>query len=178
MFATEAGGADPIIEDADGYLDAATDDALPATLFIGPSHTGGRVVHSAGYDGFVRHHYGSDYDKDDELVTPSGGVDISMTLVPRPFVMGAPRRRKRVRAVHVAAINESSAAVTVAVRAAGTIGATTSLTIPGTQYNQAKRARAMVSGLDDAPQIELTTTARTRIALVGVSAEVTREPTE
>lgn len=175
-FGTEAGGADPILEDADGYLDAVTDDALPATLYIGPSVEGGLVVHSAGYDGFVRQHFGADFDKDDELVTPSGGEDIEMVLVPRPFVMGAPRRRKRVRAVHVSAINETSATLTVAVRAGGTLGATTTLTVPLTQYSQAKRERAMVTGLDDAPQVELHTTARTRIALVGVSAEVTREP--
>jgi hypothetical protein len=166
---------DPLAEDALGeYLELATNDAVPATLYLAPDADAGQVVHSLGYDGFVRKHY--DVDADDELFDRSGGVDVTLTLIPRPFLLGRPRQRKRVRRVHVAAINDDAATLSVAVRSEGVLGTARDVTIPATNFNQAKRKRVMVHAIDDSPQVVVTTTARTRVSLVGISAAVLKEP--
>lgn len=175
-LATAGSAGDPVVEDANGYLDVDTNDAVPATLYLAPSVSDGLVVTSAGYDGFVRRHYGSDLDLDDETATPDGGSAVELRLVPRPFVMGSARQKKRVRVVHVGAINDAQATISVAVRAAGSIGDFQDITIAATDYDQIKRGRAMVTGVGDTPQVELRTTDRTRVALVGVGAEILREP--
>lgn len=224
-YATDGDGSDPVIETTDGYIGSATDDALPASLYIGPCIDGARVVHSVGYDGFVRKHFGDDFEKDDEASTPSssggdlgqwsmmhlgvggvplnqeltieeqammigtygedeeevveftrGGQDVQLTLVPRPFVFRRPGQGKRVRAVYVGTINDGEVTVSVAVRAAGQVGAAVSRTIPSSDFGQSRRARFMMHAIGDAPQIQITTTDRTRIALVEVAAELLREP--
>lgn len=176
-LATAGSSGDPVVADADGYIDVDTNDTLPATLYMGPSDEGGRVVHSGGYDGFVRRHFGSDYDLDDEEADLSGGKDVTMRLVPRPFVAGSARVRKRVRAVHVSAVNDAEATLQVIVRSEGQAGTPVEVTIPASNFGQPKRGQtAMVDGVDDTPQVEIITTDRTRIALVGVTVEHLREP--
>lgn len=175
-LATAGSSGDPVVEDADGYIATDTNDTLPATLYLAPSVGGGLVVHSAGYDGFVRRHFGSDHDLDDELADLTGGEDVTLRLVPRPFVMKRPRQRKRVRVIHVGAINDEAATVQVRVRAGGVAGTLKSITIPASNFGQLKRGNAKVHGIDDAPQVEIITTDRTRIALAGISAELLREP--
>lgn len=224
-YASDGSGSEAVIETEDGYIGVVTDDALPATLYIGPCVDGARVVHSAGYDGYVRKHFGADFDKDDErsdffttvgslgqwsmmhlgfggvpinqqlteeeqqmmlglygnddtveAVETRGGEDVQLTLVPRPFLFGRPANRKRVRTVYVSAIGAQAADVSVSVRASGKVGSTVTRQIKATAFDQPKRARYMVHGVGDAPQIQITTTDRTRIALVEVAAELLREP--
>lgn len=175
-LATAGSSGDPIIEDADGYIATDPNDTLPATLYMAPAPDGGLVVHSAGYDGFVRRHHGADHDLDDEQADLSGGEDVTLRLVPRPFVFGSAKRRKRVRAAHVGAINEEEATLRVSLRTRGVAGTAKEVTIAATDFDQLKRGKpARVSGIDETPQIEITTTDRTRIALAGVSAELLRE---
>ncbi len=165
-------------EDANGYLqNAGVDTTVPATLFMGPSLVAGgdAVMHSQGSDGFVRA-YEDTYDNDDELSDGSGGVNVTMTLVSRPFLLSRPRHRKRVRAVHLSAINDEVVSYTVAVRVAGTLLAGQSASISATNFNQPKRTRVMTSGVGDAPEISIQVTQQTRISLVGISAEILREP--
>ncbi len=175
-LATAGSSGDPVVVDSDGYIAQDPNDSLPATLYMAPAPDGGLVVHSAGYDGFVRRHFGADQDMDDELSDVTGGEPVTMRVVPRPFVMGSPRRRKRVRAIHVGAINDQEATVSVVLRSGGQAGTAKEITIPASDFGQLKRGRAMVHGIDDTPQIEIITTDRTRIALAGISAELLREP--
>jgi hypothetical protein len=174
MVLAGAGDAADALTEEDGYLALSTNDTVPATLYIAPDSVRGTAIHSLGYDGFVRKHF--DADADDEIEDGTGGTPVTLTLVPRPFLFRRPRNKKRARIVHVAAINEDPATIMVAIRADGELGAARSITIPGTSSNQAKRRRAFVHGIDDAPEVVLTTTDRTRISLVGLSAEVMKEP--
>lgn len=168
-------GAIPIAEDASGYEDEVTDDSFPSSLYMGPGADSEQVLHSQGYDGFVREHGG--YDQDDELVPGGSGQDITMTVVSRPFLMGSQRRRKRVRAVHVAAIQTAAAEYEVGIRASGVLGTLVDVDMEGTAFNQPFRAPpAMVHAVGDSPAVEVRTTDRSRLAVVGVSSELVREP--
>ncbi|MCR4340142.1 MAG: hypothetical protein NUW01_09700 [Gemmatimonadaceae bacterium] len=166
-------GGDPIGEDANGYLETVTDDTMPAVLFVAPTASSPGVVHSVGYDGFVRVH--ATGDKDDVLKDGTSGSDITMSLVSRPFFFGAPRNLKKVRVAHVASINSVAADVHVGVRSYGEVSALQTVTIPAGALTQAKRKRVMVTGRGDAPQLELHTTDDVRISLLGLSATVLKE---
>lgn len=166
-------GGDPTTEDANGYLATVTDDTMPATIFMAPTTAHPGLVYSVGYDGFVRLHETGD--KDDVLADGTGGADVTMTIVSRPFFFGAPRNMKKVRVAHVAAINDASATVQVGIRSRGVLGTLKSTTIDATSLTQAKRKRVMVSARGDAPQLELHTTADVRISLLGLSATILKE---
>lgn len=171
---TEGTGGDVTAEDADGYLETSTDDTLPSTFFLAPSSTRSAVVYSGGYDGFIRRHDEA-LDKDDVASDETGGTDVTMRLVSRPFIFRRPRNRKRVRFVEVAAINDVDATLNVGVRASGELSALRSVTIPGTGFNQHTRKKARVYAIGDAPQAELYTTDDARVALLGLGAEVMEE---
>lgn len=172
---TISAGAIPIAADASGYEDEVTDDTFPSSLYMGPGADSDQVLHSQGYDGFVREHGG--YDQDDELVPGGSGQDITMTVVSRPFVMGSQRRAKRARAVHIAGIQTAAVTYEVGVRASGVLGTLQDVDLAGTAFNQPDRAPpVMVHGVGDAPAVEVRTTDRSRLALLGLSAEPTREP--
>lgn len=171
---TSEEGAEPLTEGANGYESLGVSDALPDTLFVGPSATRTEAIHSLGRDGFVREHYGTN---DDELSDGTGGADVSMSVVSRPMLFGKARQRKRVRVLHVASINDADATLSVGLRVDGRTLPTQDVTIESTLFNQPKRKRVMTSGIGDAPQIEITTSDRVRIALIGADAELLREPT-
>lgn len=220
-LAVGGGGADPIIEDSDGYIDQQADDSMPAALYLGPCSDGQLVVYSGGYDGFIRKHYGADFDKDDELASSVlaglgkwslihmgyggapitgqlgteeqqmmvgsygesedassidlGGQDVTLTLVPRPFTFGSPEHTKRARQVVIQAVNEAQATFTVKIRGAGESVDCEPIVIGATNFDQPKEERGMAAGEGQALQVEITTTDRTRVALVGLSAEILRE---
>jgi hypothetical protein len=174
-LATAGSSGDPVVAD-DGYIGVDVNDALPATLYIGPCAQGTRVVHSAGYDGFVRKHFGADFELDDEEADLTGGAAVTMRVVPRPFVFKSPRHTKRVRMIEVGAINDAQATIQVALRAAGALSPFQEITIAATDYDQLKTEQVMLEGDDKTPQVELVTTDRTRIALVGMTAEILRPP--
>lgn len=162
---------------ADGYFDTAITDAVAATLFVGPSSRG-TCVYSVGYDGFVRRHDDVDYsgvNLDDVRSDDTLGIAVELGMVSRPFLRKAPSRRKRVRAVQVASINDSAVSVTVAVRAAGATLGTQTVTIPLTAQNQPQRKVVRMYATADSPQVEVTSEADVRIALIGTVAEVLRE---
>ncbi len=166
-------GGDPTDEDGSGYLATVTDDTMPATLFMAPTSDHPGKVHSIGYDGFVRLH--GDADKDDVLSDGTGGVDITMTLVSRPFFVGSVRHEKKVRVVHISSINDVAALINVGVRAKGTLSTFVTATLPAGDLGQARRKRVMVHAKGDAPQVEINTTADVRITLLGLSAQVRKE---
>lgn len=172
-FASSGVGGIPIVEDADGYEDEDLNDIFPGTLFIGPSGETGTAVYSIGYDGFVRRHDG--LSADDETSDGSGGSDITLRIVSRPFLFKDPRRRKRARVVHLAAIQDEGATFTAGLRVDGEQTTARTIEIAATALDQPKRGRALVSGKGDAPQVEITSTDRVRITLIGLSAELLRE---
>jgi len=170
---TSEEGAEPLTEGANGYESLGVSDALPDTLFIGPSPTRETTVHSLGRDGFVREHYGTN---DDEASDGSGGTDVTLAVVSRPFLFGKARQRKLVRVLHVGTINDEDATLSVGLRIDGQALPVQSVTIPGTSFNQPKRAKVMSSGVGDAAQVTVETTDRVRIALISAEAELLREP--
>ena len=164
---------DPTAEDANGYLETVTDDTLPVSFFIMPTASSPGAVHSVGHDGFVRVH--GTGNKDDVLKDGTGGTDVSMKIVSRPFFFGAPRNIKKVRVAHVASINYTAMDVEIGIRNTDGLGTLKTVTIPATSLTQAKRKRVIVSARGDAPQLELRTTADVRISLLGLSATVLKE---
>ena len=169
-------GADPgdaLEIDADGYLSSVTDDTLPSTLFLGPSDTEPTVLYSVGYDGFVRRH--EDAEADDVLSDGTGGTDVELDLISKPFLFGQPSQRKRGRIVHLATIAEAQATVRVSLRGEGSETDPVTVTMPASGTDQTVRRRAMLKLDADAPQVRLRTTDDVRIALVGLSAELLRE---
>lgn len=170
---TQGQGGDPTVEDASGYLDTSTNDTLPATLFTAPTATHPAAIHSVGYDGFVRVHKG--VDNDDVASTGTGGSEISMSVVSRPFYFRSPRNRKRVREIHLAVMSDAGATISVGVRAGGNLTALQTVTFAASALDQPKRKRKMISAIGDAPQVEMHMASRARVAMLGLSAEVMRE---
>ena len=172
-LASTGTGGDPTSEDASGYLTTVTDDTMPATMFMAPTADHPGRVHSIGYDGFVRLH--GEGDKDDVLSDGTGGVDITMTLVSRPFFLGSVRHEKKVRVVHVASINDADVSIDVGIRTKGALSELVTTTIPAGALDQSRQKRVMVHAKGVAPQVELHTTADVRITLLGISAQVRKE---
>lgn len=169
-----AESGDPVDEDANGYIQVVTNDTLPASLFVSRTTDRTSTLHSLGYDGFVRKHYG--VDNDDMASDETGGTAVAMTVVSRPFLFRRPRQKKRVRAIHVATLNDASATVTVLLRSGGKPGPEQTVTMPATALNQSTRKRAMTRMVGDAPQVEIRSTDDIRLSLAGVSAELMKEP--
>ncbi|KKL12905.1 hypothetical protein LCGC14_2531090, partial [marine sediment metagenome] len=166
-------GGDLVSEDANGYIEVVTDDTLPATLFLAPITERSGALHSVGYDGFVRKHYG--VNSDDMISAGTGGVAVAMTIVSAPFLFKRPRQRKKTRAAHVTAIADASATLTLVVRSGGKTTGEKTMTIPATAFNQGKRRRILTSIVGDAPQLEVRTTDDVRISLLGLSSQLLRE---
>ncbi len=164
---------DPTVPDGAGYLESVTNDALPATLFVAHDPVRGKAVHSVGYDGFVRKHFG--VDSDDVLSDDTGGTPVTMTVVSRPHLFQRPTRRKRARIIHLGGINSVESTVTMLVRTRGVAGAERIKTVPATSSNQGRRVKATVHAVGDAPQIEIRTEDKFRLSLLGLSAEIMRE---
>jgi len=173
VLATVAGGGDSIDADADGYLEIVTNDTLPATLFAAPCSTRTTAVYSLGYDGYVRLHFG--VANDDTGSAGTGGSDVTMAIVSRPFLMGRARQRKKVRAVHLSVVSADAVSVTVAVRGGGQQGTQHTLSFAATALQQSRRKRAMVNITADEPQCEVQATNDAKVSLIGISAELLRE---
>jgi hypothetical protein len=174
-FGADASDGLPTEEDAEGYLSSAITEEVGASLFIAEDDERGSAVHSVGYDGFVRKHQGWG-DNDDVTSTGTGGVVVEMQVVTRPFLQGSVRHRKRTRVIHIASIQDNASEVTVSVRANGAGFPTQTLAMPATTFDQPKRKKAMVKADGDEPQVVLTTEDDVRVAVLGVSAELLREP--
>ena len=172
-LATVAGGGDPIRADADGYLEIVTNDTLPATLFAAPCSTRNTTVYSLGYDGYVRRHYG--VANDDTASDGTGGSDVTMAIVSRPFLVGRARQRKKVRAVHLSVVSADAVTLTVAVRGGGKQGTQHALSFAATPLGQSRRKRAMVSVVADEPQVECYSATDAKVSLIGISAELLHE---
>jgi len=166
-------GGEAIGIDADGYLDHITNDTYPATLFMGPSSDQPHVLYSVGYDGFVRRHDGTD--TDDTLSTGSGGADVEMVIVTRPFLYRRPTQKKRVRRVQLASTQDAEATITVYVKGEGNTSVAGTATMPATLPSQAYHTLVKVALDAFYPQVELRTTDDCRIALVGTKAALLRE---
>lgn len=164
----------PTIPDANGYLTTDVTDAMASSLFVAAGPDQARQVYSLGYDGFVRRH--GTGEKDDVASDGTGGIDVELSMVSRPFLLKRPRQQKWVRAVHVASINDADATLTVGVRSSGVVLRERDVVIPGTQFNQPKRKRLLVSAVGDAPQVQVRSIDPVRLALVGVSVDLQREP--
>ncbi|HUT13284.1 MAG TPA: hypothetical protein VMY42_22545 [Thermoguttaceae bacterium] len=166
-------GGDPITEDASGYLTSTTNNTLPATLFPAPATSAAATIYSLGYDGFVRRH--SDSDLDDWSSTETEGTTVDLTIVSRPFLFRRPRQRKRVRAVHIASLQDASATLTIQVRAGGAATAPQTVSMSATGLDQAQRKNVRVKIDGDTPQVQIDTSDDVRISLVGISGDVLRE---
>lgn len=168
-------GGDLTSFDGSGYLSTVTDDTLPATLFTMPvtSQVDRAVaIHSLGYDGFVRRHHG--VNKDDLLSDGSGGVAVTLDVISRPFLLRAPRNQKRVRAVHVASLQDAAASLRLAVRAGNSVTPTRTVAVaPTTDSADRKLVSFLIDG--DTPQVEAQTEDDVRLSLLGVSAGLLRE---
>jgi hypothetical protein len=168
VIASTVGNGVSLSEDADGYLQSAFNDTTPATLFTAPSADRPSVLYSAGYDGFVRRHDG--VDTDDTVSDGTGGVPVEMQIITRPFIMGRPRQRKRTRRLHIAAIADAAATVTVV------IGNTTrTVAINASTDGSAFRASTAADFKSDTPQVTVKTTDDIKISLIGITAELLRE---
>lgn len=167
------GGGDPLGEDADGYLSIVTNDTLPATLFTAPSTERATGIYSLGYDGYVRKHF--DTADDDTHSDGTTGVTVTMSVITRPFLMGRPRQRKRVRAIHVSVVSDAAVTLTVAVRGGGSQATQHTLTFAATALSESRRKRALTHLVADEPQVEVYAANDCRLSLVGVSAELLKE---
>jgi hypothetical protein len=165
---------DDISADVGGYLQGLTNDALPATLFTAPSGDLASALYSLGYDGFVRLHAG--VESDDMTVGATGGTPVVMQVVTRPFLLGRARQRKRVRAIFVSAIHPEAMTVTVAVRGSGVQAQQHILSFPATALGQSCRRRALTHLVADEPQVEVYVANDAKISVVGLAAELLREP--
>lgn len=163
-----------VYEDADGYL-SDSNDTLPATLFMAPSANKSRIVYSVGYDGYLRRHSG--VDKDDMLYDSTGGSDVTLTILSKPFQLRRPRQKKRVRRIDVASIQEANATLAVSVTGAGSTTTAQSVTQTTLGSDTAYRSRIMTKLDADNPQIQVTTTDDVKITLLGLSALLLREAT-
>ena len=172
-LATIGADGDPTDDDGNGYLTTVVDDTMPSTIFLARTAQNPGIVHSVGYDGFLRV-LGTGM-LDDVLSDGTGGTAVTMNIVGKPFFFGSVRHGKKVRVAHVASVNESPAQFSVGVRSAGALGALTTATMPSTSLTQAKRKRIMVHAKGDAPQLELRTNDDMRITMLGLSAIVRKE---
>jgi len=161
------------VEDFDGYLVSALTNYMPTALFTAPAAGNPTAMWSLAHDGYCRIHWG--VDKDDTRYTMTGGVEVYMTVISKPKLMGKPRHRKKGRVIHVATLQESSAAVQVRLRGRGTTTAFKTLTMDALGLDHASRKRAGVSLVADAPQVEIKTKDDVRLSLLGLSAEVLKE---
>lgn len=171
-YATLDEDGDTIVyEDADGYL-SDSNDTLPATLFMAPSANKSRVLYSIGYDGYLRRH--SAVDVDDALYDRTGGSDITMTIVSRPFLLKRATQQKRVRRVDVASIQDSESTLSITV--SGTGSTTTALTTTQEALGSgvADRNHIMTRLDADNPVVQVTTTDDVKLTLVGLTAELLR----
>lgn len=173
-FASLDLAGDPVAEDGDGFLETPTDDTLPSTLFVARVSDLPTVLHSGGYDGFVRIH-DRQAGNDDELADGTGGTAVTMTVLSRPFYLGQPRQRKRVRAIHVGTLQEAAATVNLRLRGVTSQTTAQALTMAATAYNQPRRDLLRVRMDEDAPQVYLETSDDVRVAILGISAALLRE---
>jgi hypothetical protein len=173
-LAALSGTGDPISADSDGYLEIVTNDTLPASLFTAPTSAKPETLLSLGYDGFCRKHNG--VDADDMASDETGGTDVAMTITTKPHLMKQERRRKRARVIHVGSLQEENATVSVRLKGRGTQTGQQDITMQGLGLDHADRQYAMDELSADGPQVELTTTDDVRVSLLGVSAEIIREP--
>lgn len=168
-------GSVKTIEDAQGYLSSDIANALTASLFVAADDTRGSVVFSAGYDGFVRKH--DSVDLDDMLSDGTGGFDVELNVVSRPFLFGNPRQRKRSRVIHSAVIADAATTADISVRANGAVLAEhENVAYTATAFNQPKRKGTRTLAIGDEPQVVFTSVDDVRLALLGLSAEKMREP--
>lgn len=172
-MALAAGAGVTLSGDVDSYLRVITNDALPATLFTAPSEDRATVVYSLGYDGFVRRHL--DATADDMLSNGTGGTDVTMTVVSRPFLMGRARQRKRVRTIHMSVVSDDDVSLLVAVRGGGVEAEQHSVTFAGTALGQSRRKRVMTHVIADEPQVAAYVDSDAKVSLLGISAELLRE---
>jgi hypothetical protein len=163
----------PTVEDDGGYLSTSITDSVAASLFVASDVSRGTAVHSLGYDGFCRRHYGVSLD--DVASDGTNGLSVVMEIVSRPFLFGSPRQRKRVRGVHLASLQTASASALISLRVNGATVGEQTITVNATSLNQPKRGLVRTHAIGDAPQVRLTTTDAMRVALIGVSAELMRE---
>ncbi len=168
----DADGTTEVYEDEDGYL-SDSNDTLPATLFVAPSANKSRVVYSVGYDGYLRRHSG--VDKDDELYDGTGGEDVTMTVGSRPFLLKRARQKKRIRAVHVASIQDANATLSITVSGAGSTTTAQTVTQTTLGSDTAYRSRILTKLDADNPEVQITTTDDVKLTLLGVSARLLRE---
>ena len=171
-LATGSGG-DSLAADADGYLSIVTNDTLPATLFFAPCASRATTIYSLGYDGFVRRHF--DVTTDDAASNGTGGSDVTMSVVSRPFLFGAPEQRKRVRVVHVSVVSADPVDVTIIPRGRGVQGNSHTVSYPGTALLESRRKKVLTHIVADEPQVEVQTTSDAKISLIGADAELLRD---
>lgn len=175
-LATEGPAGEQVTEGADGYGELTIAESAPATLFVGPSTERGSAIHSLGYDGFVREHDVEGLDLDDAHSDGSEGEDVELHMVSRAFLFGNARQRKRARVAHVASTNSAEVSVEVRVRGGGVESAARTVTIPATALDQPKRKSKKVLAVGDDLRLDIRSTDRVRITLLGLSAEPLREP--
>lgn len=173
-FASLDLAGDGVAEDADGFLTSVTDDTVPATLFVAQLSDVPTVIHSGGYDGFVRvHDRGTE--NDDELADGTGGTTVTMTVLSRPFYLRRPRQRKRVRAIHVGTLQTVAATLTLKLRGVASETGSLSLSMAATSYDQPRRELVRIRQDADAPQVQVETSDDVRLAILGISAGLLRE---
>jgi hypothetical protein len=172
-LATDPSDIGLLIEvNADGDLELLVIGSLPATLFTADDKRGRRVVHSVGYDGFVRIHGTGALD--DQFEDGTGGTPITFTVRSRPFFFRSLRNRKRVRSAHITTSSSSAATLRIGVRGDAPYREQT-ITVPAGSLLQPVRRKILVSSRSDTPQVEVTTTDPVRIAILGMTATVLAE---
>ena len=137
----------------DNVLELATNNFLPATLFIADHETENEtaVLWSGGYDGFVRR---EDYgDKDDVLSDGTGGEDINAWIRTRPDAWDDQFRRKHIRSVRTAVKAEAGGTLSVAPVVDGVVGTETDHTLTAQATTQVIRTR--VTGRGYIGQVDL-----------------------
>jgi hypothetical protein len=174
--ATEVGeDGDPIVADGNGYLEQTFVNTLPACLYTLSTTHSPTEIYSLGADCYVRSH-AEGLHKDDMNHDETGGNNITMIVISRPFLMRSVKRKKHARVIHIASLQESNATVYARVRGGGTMSTLRTLTMRGLGLDDADRRFARTTLKADAPQVEMRTTDEIRLMMLGLSAEVLREP--
>jgi hypothetical protein len=166
---------DLLEENVDGYLESTSIDNVPACMTTVPTVRNTTEVFTLGHDCWLRRH-SEGLDKDDMHSDESSGSEITMKLISAPFLMGEPRRRKRGRVIHIASIQENAVTIDARMYGHGETSSFKAVEMDALGLDHAARKRVTTNLKADAPQVEIWTTDDVRISMLGLSAEILREP--
>ena len=159
--------------DSSGYLAFASALHDHACLFVADiaSEALTTTPLSAGYAGFVRQLEKGD--TDNAAADGTAGNSIDFRILTRPFLFGDPMARKRSRQIRV--LSKQSALSTVTVKAVVDGVEQTAHNLSFTASTKPIPRKARVGGRGNTHQVEITSSAKVKISVAELSAEILRD---